>query len=344
MLLILILAIITAIVFDFLNGMNDAANSVATIISTKVLSPRIAILWAAIFNFSAVVIFGVPVATTMGKDIIDPSIVTEQLVLATLLGAVVWVYICTKSGMPISVSHSLIGGLLGSGLVVGGVKVIFFSGVFIVALFIVLSPLIGFVLGNLIISLTLILFRKTSPRKVDSYFRVLQFLSSAVFSIGHGGNDAQKTIGIIALLLYSSRTYLSDILQVPDWIFHGNEFYIPWWVIIVSYTTISLGTLIGGWKVVKTLGVGLTDMKPIHGFAAETAGALTVIGSSIFGIPVSTTHTITGSIMGVGVIKRFSSVKWGVASNIMTAWIFTIPCTMLISALFYGLITLILWI
>lgn len=322
MLTVVIIGVVIALAFDFLNGMNDAANSIATIVSTKVLSPYAAVAWAAFFNFAAAFIFGVHVANTIGKGIVDPNIVNEFLILGAVIGAVLWVYLCTHMGLPISVSHSLIGGLIGAGLIEGGKAALIMTGILKIALFIVLSPLVGMILGYLLMIIVLHLFKNTSPRKVDKYFRVLQLVSSAIFSLGHGSNDAQKTMGIISILLFSAGML-------------GSEFYVPTWVIIASYSAISLGTLAGGWKVIKTLGVGLTDLKPVGGFCAETAGAFTVIGSSIFGIPVSTTHTVTGSIMGVGMSKRLSAVRWGVASNIVVAWVLTIPAAMMVSAIVY---------
>jgi inorganic phosphate transporter, PiT family len=329
MLSIVIIAIVIALLFDFLNGMNDAANSIATVVSTKVLPPLVAVVWAAFFNFAAVFFFGVHVATTIGKGIVDPAIINEFIILAALIGSVIWVFACTQMGLPISVSHALIGGLIGPALVVGGKSALFSAGIIKVTLFIVLSPLIGLVLGYLIMVTTMYIFRRQAPMKVDHLFRGLQLLSSAVFSIGHGTNDAQKTMGIISVLLFSTGRI-------------GPEFHVPAWVIIASYSAISLGTLAGGWKVIKTLGLGLTSLKPVHGFSAETAGAITIIGSSLAGIPVSTTHTITGSIMGVGMTRRLSAVRWGVAGKIAIAWVLTIPGTMAISAGLYYIITLFL--
>jgi PiT family inorganic phosphate transporter len=324
---IVIITIVIALGFDFLNGMNDAANSIATIVSTKVLSPLLAVLWAAFFNFAAAFIFGVHVATTIGKGIVDVNMVNEYIVIAALLGAIVWVYGCTYLGFPISVSHALIGGLIGPILFMAGPSALIANGIIKVALFIVLSPFIGMALGYLVSVTTMYLFRKRSPKKVDSLFRVLQLFSSAIFSLGHGSNDAQKTMGIIAVLLYSTG-YL------------GSEFYVPTWVIFAAYTSIAFGTITGGWKVIKTLGMGLTNLKPFQGFCAETAGAITIIGNSLAGIPVSTTHTITGSIMGVGMTKRLSAVRWGVATNIVWAWVLTIPGSMLFSWLFYLVISI----
>jgi PiT family inorganic phosphate transporter len=324
---IAVAAIVLALIFNFLNGMNDAANSIATIVSTKVLSPVLAVIWAAFFNVAAVLFFGVNVATTIGKGIVDPAVVNEYIIMGTLLGSIIWVYICTHFGMPISASHALIGGLIGPAVIKGGTAVLITSGIIKVLLFIVLSPLIGIVLGFLIMVLTMITFRKTPPRRVDSLFRILQLVSSAIFSLGHGANDAQKTMGIIAVLLFST-----GIL--------GTDFSIPLWVIFSCYATMALGTLTGGWRVIKTLGLGLTHLKPVQGFCAETAGALTIIGTTFAGIPVSTTHTITGSIMGVGLTKGASSVRWKLAGNIVLAWILTVPGTIILSGGIYLLISL----
>ncbi|MGE5383216.1 MAG: anion permease [Omnitrophica WOR_2 bacterium] len=325
--IIVILCILLALGFDFLNGMNDAGNSIATIVTTKVLTPHQAVLWAAFWNFAAALILGLHVANTIGKGIIEPSIVNQYFILATLIAGISWTYLCTHFGLPISVSHALIGGLLGPAIVIGGAKYIIAAGIIKVVLFIFLSPLVGFLLAFLMMSLTMYIFRNRSPYKVDSFFRVMQLASSAVFSLGHGGNDAQKTMGIIAILLFSTGHL-------------GAEFYIPTWVVIAAYSSIALGTYSGGWKVIKTLGVGLTDLKPVHGFNAEAAGAVTVIANTLAGIPVSTTHTITGAIMGVGATRRFSAVRWGVAANIVTAWFLTIPAAMIISMIIYWVMTL----
>lgn len=325
--ILVILIIVIALSFDFLNGMNDAANSIATVVSTKVLTPTQGVAWAAFWNFAAVFVFGVHVAKTIGKGIVDANFMNEYVVLSALIGAIVWVYACTHFGLPISVSHALIGGLVGPALLIGGTKALIVSGLIKVTLFIFLSPIIGFFLGYLIMIGTMWVFRKKSPRKVDGIFRVMQLVSSAVFSLGHGSNDAQKTIGIITILLFST-----GYLQ--------GEFHVPTWVIFASYITIGAGTLAGGWKVIKTLGSSLTHLKPVQGFCAETAGALTIIGSTFGGIPVSTTHTITGSIMGVGSVKRLSAVRWGVAGNIVLAWVLTIPACIIMSSGTYLIIKL----
>lgn len=327
MVTVVVIAIVLALLFDFFNGMNDAANSIATIVTTKVLSPLTAVVWAAMWNFAAAFFFGVHVATTVGKGIVEPQAVNEYLILASLIGSVIWVYACTQLGLPISVSHALIGGLIGPALLKHGPSVLVMSGIIKVSLFIVLSPLIGFFIAYSIMILTMLIVRRTAPLKVENTFRVLQLFSSAIFSLGHGSNDAQKTMGIISVLLFSTGMI-------------GPQFYVPTWVIFAAYTAIALGTLTGGWKVIRTIGVGLTDLKPVHGFCAETAGASTLIFTALLGIPVSTTHTITGAIIGVGVTRSFGSVRWKLAKKIVWAWILTIPSTMIVSALFYLLLRL----
>lgn len=333
MLTIVIIAIVVALLFDFLNGMNDAANSIATIVSTKVLSPTAAVVWAAFWNFAAFFLFGVHVANTIGKGIVDPNVVNPYIILSALSGSVIWVYTCTKLGMPISVSHALIGGLIGPVWFTHGTSALIGTGILKIGLFIVLSPLIGAMLGFIMMAITLFLHRKKHPLKVEKNFKVMQLFSSAVFSLGHGGNDAQKTMGIIAMLLFSvagTNDFISRYLYEP-----GIGFHIPLWITITCYSVIALGTITGGWKVIKTLGDGLAKLKPVQGFCAETAGAITLIGTALTGIPVSTTHTITGSIIGVGITKGFASVKWATAKNIVGAWIFTIPASLVISGLIY---------
>ncbi len=324
----IIFIIFVALVFDFLNGMNDAANSIATIVSTRVLSPKMAVAWAAFFNFVAAFGFGVAVAKTIGKGIIDPNIVTPDLILASLIGSVLWTHLCTHYGFPISVSHALIGGLAGAGLFKGGIASLNFEGINKVVLFIFLSPLIGFVLGFILMIIVTWIFRRWNVRKVDKLFRVGQLLSSAAFSLGHGTNDAQKTMGIITILLYSTGY------------FNGGEMYVPVWVILTAHTAIGLGTLMGGWKVIGTMGVKLTHLKPVHGFCAEGAGAFMLLGTAVAGIPVSTTHTITGSIMGVGATRRLSAVRWGVVNNIVIVWVLTIPTSAAIGAFSFWLVEL----
>ena len=307
--------------------MNDAANSIATIVSTRVLSPKIAVAWAAFFNFVAAFGFGVHVANTIGKGIVHPEVVNEWMILATLIGAIIWTHLCTKYGLPISVSHALIGGLAGSAIVKAGFGSLVYSGLIKVVIFIFLSPIIGFVLGAFIMIGVNWLFRNSNVKKVDRFFRVGQLLSSAAFSLGHGTNDAQKTMGIIAILLYTGG-YL------------GSEFYVPFWVVLLAHSAIGLGTLAGGWRVIRTMGIKLTHLKPIGGFSAETAGAFVLIGTALGGIPVSTTHTIAGGIMGVGSTRRVSAVRWGVAGKIVWAWILTIPVSGMVGAIAYYIISL----
>lgn len=334
---IIIIGIAIAFLFDFVNGMNDAANSIATIVATKVLTPFQAVLWAAFFNFAAVFIFHVGVANTVGKGIIDISIINQMkgsaesaystyIVVSAVIGAVIWSFFCTKLGLPISVSHALIGGLIGPALFFFGTKALVLSGIFKVALFIILSPLIGFLLGYFIMIITMYVFRRANPTKVEHWFHYLQLCSSAVFSLGHGSNDAQKTMGIVTMLLVCGGFI--------------DTFEIPTWVIFACYTCIALGTITGGWKVIRTLGDRLTPLKPVHGFCAETAGAITLIGTALAGIPVSTTHTITGSIVGVGITRRVSAVRWATTKNIIWAWVLTIPIAMIFSAFIYWIFTL----
>lgn len=315
------LIILVALAFDFLNGMNDAANSIATVVATHVLPPRLAVAWAAFFNFAAVFIFGTAIAKTIGRGIVAPGVVDNPFVLSALIGAVAWVWLCTHYGLPISVSHSLIGGMVGAAMMKEGWgAVIWWPGVGKIALFIILSPLIGGVLGYLVMCLcTLCSYRGTCGR-MTRLFRGLQLVSSAFFSLGHGSNDAQKVAGLITALLVANN-YLAT----------GAE--VPYWVLFTCYSAIGLGTLLGGWRVIRTLGVKMTKLRPMGGFSAETGGALTLVMASHLGIPISTTHTITGSIMGVGAGSRLSGVRWGVAANITIAWVTTIPACALASAL-----------
>lgn len=323
MLTLTIALIFVALIFDFLNGMNDAANSIATVVSTRVLSPKMAVLWAAFFNFVAAFGFGVAVAKTIGRGIVDPELVDHQVILAALAGAIFWTHLCTRYGFPISVSHSLIGGLAGAGLVKGGIAALNAAGITKVVLFIFLAPIIGLVGGFILMALVNWLFRNKSSRSVDRLFRVGQLVSSAAYSLGHGTNDAQKTMGIITVLLYSGG-YLT-------------EFEVPMWVILSAHTAIGLGTLMGGWKVIRTMGVKLTHLRPVGGFCAETGGAFVLLGTAMAGIPVSTTHTIAGAIMGVGSTRRLSAVRWGVAGRIVVAWVLTIPVAALVAAAVFEL-------
>ena len=316
--------VVVALIFDFWNGMNDAANSVATIVSTRVLKPFHAVLWAAFWNFAAAFGFGVAVANTIGKGIINPEIITEYLILAALMGAISWVMVATRLGIPISVSNSLIGGLLGAGFAKGGLAVILLTGkVQIILLFIFLAPIIGSVTGFIGQVFVLNLVKNMSQNKINKWFRKLQLVSAAAYSLGHGTNDAQKTMGIIAVLLFSAG-YL------------GDEFYVPVWVILAAHTAIALGTLAGGWRVIKTMGMKITKLHPIHGFSAESSAALTLLGTATFGIPVSTTHVIAGSIMGVGSTKRLSAVRWGLVRKIILTWVVTIPISVIVAYLSYN--------
>ncbi|MCX5856469.1 MAG: inorganic phosphate transporter [Deltaproteobacteria bacterium] len=314
--------VLVALVFDFLNGFHDSANAISTVVSTRVLSPRRAVLWAAFFEFSAVFFVGVQVANTIGTGIIRPDIIDNILILAALGGAIIWNIITWYFGLPSSSSHALIGGLIGAGVVKGGTGVLVWGGITKTTLFIVLSPTIGLALGLALMIIVLNLSRRSNVTRSQKIFRKLQLLSCAVYSMGHGTNDAQKTMGIIAMILYS-KGYL------------GAHFYIPLWVIISCYTVISLGIMSGGWRIVKTMGSKITKLQPLGGFCAETAAAIAIIGASLGGIPVSTTHTITGAIVGVGASKRWTAVRWGVAGNIVWAWVLTIPAAAVMSSLLY---------
>ena len=322
---IVIFIVILALVFDFINGFHDSANSIATIVSTRVLRPRQAVLWAAFFNFVAILLFDSRVANTVGTGIVNPSIVDNALLIAAVSGAIVWNLITWWLGLPSSSSHALIGGLIGAGLMKEGFEILVWKGIIKTSSFIFISPLIGLILGLILMVVVMNISRYSTISKSNRIFRKLQLFSAAIFSISHGLNDAQKTMGIIALVLFSGG-YL------------GPTFHIPYWVVIVCYTVIALGTLSGGWRIVKTMGTKITKLQPIGGFCAETAAALSIIGASVAGIPVSTTHTITGAIMGVGSTKRLSAVRWGVAGNIIWAWILTIPITGILSAGIYYLI------
>lgn len=326
-LVFIIFLVFLALAFDFINGMNDAANSIATIVSTRVLSPRTAVLWAAFFNFAAAFFFGVSVAETVGRGIVDTAIVTPPVILSTLLGAIIWSYSCTHMGLPISVSHSLVGGLVGTAIVKSGIRSLIWSGLLKVSLFIILAPLLGLVLAYIIMVSVCWIVRRRAPRTVDRWFRRLQLVSAALYSLGHGSNDAQKTMGIISVLLFSTGHL-------------GSKFYVPLWVIISCYLAIALGTLTGGWRVIATLGMKMTKLKPVHGFSAETAAAASILFSTALGVPVSTTHTITGSIIGVGATSRFKAVRWGIAYKIVWAWILTIPGSALLASLFYLVLNL----
>jgi PiT family inorganic phosphate transporter len=312
--------ILVALAFDYVNGFHDAANSIATVVSTRVLTPTQAVVWAAVFNFVAAFGFGVNVAKTVGKGVVEAGVVDHWVILGALTGALVWNLVTWYYGIPSSSSHALIGGFAGAAVAKGGLAALIPSGLLKIAVFIVLAPVIGLCLGFTLMVGTLWAVRGLRPARVDGLFRKLQLVSAAFYSLGHGTNDAQKTMGIIAILLFSSG-YL------------GPEFYVPFWVIMAAHAAIALGTLAGGWRIVKTMGMRITKLRPIGGCCAETAGAIMLIGTAVGGIPVSTTHTITGSIMGVGATQRFSAVRWGVAGRIVWAWVLTIPLSGLIAGL-----------
>lgn len=322
----LIFLVAMALFFDFLNGFHDAANSIATVVSTRVLSPRYAVMWAAFFNFVAFLFFGLHVAGTIGKGIVDIHVVDSNIIFATLVGSCLWNLITWYLGLPTSSSHALMGGLVGGALVKAGTASLVMAGIVKTLVFIVVSPLIGLALGVSIGIVVHWVFRRKTPNTVDKIFRKGQLISAAAYSLGHGGNDAQKTMGIIAGLLFSAGLL-------------GDKFHIPLWIVLACHGAIALGTLSGGWRIVKTMGEKITKLRPVDGFCAETGAAISLFIASILGIPVSTTHTITGAIVGVGSIKRLSAVKWGVAGQIVWAWVLTIPAAAIISALTYYLVS-----
>src|SRR5215218_10886623 len=319
---VLIGLIATALIFDFLNGLHDAANSIATIVSTRVLRPRYAVAWAAFFNFIAFLFFGLHVAQTVGVGIVAADVVDGRVIFGALMGAISWNLITWWAGIPSSSSHALIGGLVGAGMTKAGSAAVVWAGLTKTVAAIVLSPLTGFFLALMLILAVSWLFVRAMPSSVDSTFRYLQFVSASLYSLGHGGNDAQKTMGIIAVLLFSQGHL-------------GSEFYVPFWVVISCQVAMGLGTLMGGWRIVRTMGLRITKLTPMQGFCAETGGAITLFGATWLGIPVSTTHTITGAIIGVGAARRTSAVKIGRARGIVIAWVVTIPASALIAALFY---------
>lgn len=323
----LIAIILVALAFDFINGLHDAANSIATVVSTRVLPPSWAVAWAAFFNFIAFLFFGLHVAKTIGTGIIQPSIIDPYVILAALMGAIFWNLFTWWLGFPSSSSHALIGGLAGAGIAKAGLGGLATEGFVKTTIAIVGSPVTGFVLAIMMMALLSWALRRATPFFVDRGFRHLQLVSAALYSLGHGGNDAQKTMGIITVLLYSQGHL-------------GGEFHVPFWVIIASQVAMGMGTLMGGWRIVKTMGSKITDLKPFQGFCAETAGAMTLFGATYLGIPVSTTHTITGAIVGVGSARRASAVRWGLAANIVWAWVFTIPAAGLVGWLCYEAILL----
>src|SRR5881296_2790518 len=319
MLTLVVFIVIVALLFDFINGFHDAANSIATVVSTRVLTPLQAVVWAAFFNFVAAFGFGVGVARTVGKGVVETNVVDEWVILAGLIGAIVWDLITWAWGIPTSSSHALIGGFAGAAVAKAGFGSLIAGGLVKIGAFMILAPLVGLVVGFAMMVLTLNVFRHATPGRVDKIFRRGQLLSAAAYSLGHGTNDAQKTMGIIAVLLFSTGHL-------------GPEFYVPVWVILAAHAAMGLGTMAGGWRIVKTMGMRITKLRPFGGFCAETAGAVTLIGTAVGGIPVSTTQTISGSIMGVGAIQRLSAVRWGVAGRIITAWILTIPASAVMAA------------
>jgi PiT family inorganic phosphate transporter len=318
---LLVFIILVALAFDFLNGFHDAANSIATVVSTRVLSPQRAVLWAAFFNFVAAFVLGTGVAKTMGKGMIDLSIVTEEVILAGLLGAIAWNLVTWYYGLPVSSSHALIGGYAGAAVAKAGFIAILPGGWTKTLMFIILAPFIGMFLAFVLMVSMTWSFRRWRPFQLDQLFRRLQLVSAGLYSLGHGGNDAQKTMGIVTGLLVTAGRL--------------KTFEVPLWVVLISHAAIALGTMFGGWRIVKTMGTRITKLQPFGGFCAEASGALTLMGATLSGIPVSTTHTITGAIIGVGATRRLSAVKWGVAQRIVWAWVLTIPLSAAISALSY---------
>jgi PiT family inorganic phosphate transporter len=321
---ILIALIIVALLFDFLNGLHDAANSIATIVSTRVLSPQYAVFWAAFFNFIAFLFFGLHVAETVGRGIVTPDIVNDNVIFGALMGAIAWNLITWRWGIPSSSSHALIGGLVGAGVARGGFDAVVASGLIKTGAAIFLSPTIGFLLALVLVLIVSWIFVRAMPAKVDRVFRSAQFVSASLYSLGHGGNDAQKTMGIIAVLLFAHGQL-------------GDTFHVPFWVVITCQAAMGLGTLFGGWRIVHTMGSKITRLTPMQGFCAETGGAITLFAATSLGVPVSTTHTITGSIVGVGAARRASAVRWNIAKNILVAWIVTMPMAGLMGAGFFFL-------
>jgi len=325
--IILVFLVGVALLFDLLNGLHDAANSIATIVSTRVLPARYAVIWAAFFNFIAFMVFGLHVANTIGKGLVDPAIVTDSLIFGALMGAIIWNIITWMAGIPSSSSHALIGGLIGAAAAKAGWKSIIWGGFSKTAVAIVLSPVTGFFIALMLVLLVSWLFVRATPQLGDKVFRRLQFVSASLYSLGHGGNDAQKTMGVIAVLLYAHGMT-------------GGTFHVPLWVVLSCQAAMGLGTLLGGWRIVHTMGSKITRLTPMQGFCAETGGAITLFMATYMGVPVSTTHTITGAIVGVGAARRASAVRWNIASQIVVAWVVTIPASAALAAVFYWLASL----
>jgi len=321
---LVIALVFVALAFDFMNGFHDPANSIATVVSTRVLKPYQAVIMAAFFNFAALFVFHLSVATTIGRGIVDQGIVDHYVVFGALIGAISWNFITWYYGIPSSSSHALIGGIVGAAVAKAGTWALIPPGVLKIVAFIVISPVVGFLLAALLMLAVSWLFVRTTPSRVDRWFRRLQLLSASLYSLGHGGNDAQKTVGIIWMLLIAA-----GYTKVQD--------PIPMWVVVACYVTIALGTAFGGWRIVKTMGQRITKLKPVGGFCAETAGGITLFTTAALGIPVSTTHTITGAIVGVGAAQSTSAVRWGIAGNIVWAWVLTIPCSAFIAAIAWWL-------
>jgi len=333
-LLLLIVTILVALIFDFLNGFHDAANSIATVVSTRVLSPKLAVLWAAFFNFVAAFLLGTAVAKTIGGGMIHIESVTQYVVITGLFGAIVWDLLTWWWGLPTSSSHALIGGYAGAAVMRSGWHVIIAEGWYKTLIFIVVAPVMGLVMAFTFMVAVFWLLRNKAPRRIDAWFRRLQLLSAAAYSLGHGGNDAQKTMGIVASALYGAH-YLSSTELAGNW----GRFHWP--IILAAHASIALGTYFGGWRIVHTMGSRITKLKPVGGFCAEAAGAITLFSTALAGIPVSTTHTITGAIVGVGAVNRLSAVRWGVAARIVWAWVLTIPAAALVAATAFWLVRLI---
>jgi len=331
--LLLIITILVALTFDFLNGFHDAANSIATVVSTRVLSPRLAVVWAAFFNFVAAFLLGTAVAKTIGSGMIRIDFITQYVVIGGLLGAIVWDLLTWWWGLPTSSSHALMGGMAGAAVMRAGWRTIIFAGWYKTLIFIVVAPIMGLILALTFMVAVFWILRDRAPQRIDAWFRRLQLLSAAAYSLGHGGNDAQKTMGIVASALFSAKIITASELA-------GTWGYFHWPIILAAHMSIALGTYFGGWRIVHTMGTRITKLRPVGGFCAETAGAITLFATALAGIPVSTTHTITGAIVGVGATHRLSAVRWGVATRIVWAWIMTIPASAAVAAVAFGLIRL----